>query len=98
VANKPKKTTAQANRPASKKEKGMSSNNTASQAWISMRIGVIVMGIVSIGMAALTAYNAIPSVGVWEGILWGLLFGGSLWIIFLIAILFHRFMRRGSNR
>jgi hypothetical protein len=36
-------------------------------------------------------------VGIWEGILWGLLFGGSLWVIFLIAILFHRLMRRGSG-
>jgi hypothetical protein len=93
VAKKLKNIAKQADRPAPPKQK----ENSISQAWISMRTGMIVMGVVSLGMAALTAYNAIPSVGIWEGILWGLLFGGSLWVIFLIAILFHRLMRRGSG-
>lgn len=94
MAKKLKNTSPQASRPAPTKQK----ENSASQPWMSMRTGMILMGIVSLGMAALTAYNAIPSVGIWEGILWGLVFGGSLWLIFLIALLFHRLMRRGSNR
>jgi uncharacterized membrane-anchored protein len=94
VAKKLKNTSPQASRPAPTKQ----NEDSASQPWMSMRTGMILMGIVSLGMAALTAYNAIPSVGIWEGILWGLVFGGSLWLIFLIALLFHRLMRRGSNR
>jgi hypothetical protein len=94
VAKKLKKSATQDNQPTSAKQK----RDTSSQPWLSMRSGIIVMGVVSLGMAALTAYNAIPSVGIWEGILWGLFFGGSLWLIFLIAFLFHRFMRRGSSR
>jgi sterol desaturase/sphingolipid hydroxylase (fatty acid hydroxylase superfamily) len=94
VAKKLKNTSPQASRPAPTKPK----DNSSSQAWISMRTALILMAIVSLGMAVLTAYNTIPSVGVWEGILWGLAFGGSLWLIFLVALLFHRFMRRGSNQ
>jgi sterol desaturase/sphingolipid hydroxylase (fatty acid hydroxylase superfamily) len=94
VAKKSKKTAQQADRPAPTKQ----NPNPISQAWISMRTGIIVMSIVSLGMAVLTAYNTIPSVGVWEGILWGLIFGGSLWLVFLIAMLFHRFVRRGSGQ
>jgi sterol desaturase/sphingolipid hydroxylase (fatty acid hydroxylase superfamily) len=94
VAKKLKTISQQADRPAPTKQ----NQNSISQAWISMRTGIILMGIVSVGMAALTAYNTIPSVGFWEGILWGLIFGGSLWVVFLIATLFHRLMRRGSGR
>ena len=93
MAKKLKKSTSQPERSASTKQKKDLSN----QPWLSMRTGLTVMGVVSLGMAALTAYNAIPSVGIWEGILWGILFGGSLWLVFLIAFLFHRFMRRGSS-
>jgi uncharacterized membrane-anchored protein len=94
VAKKNKNSTLPTQKPAPSKQK----ETSTSQAWMSMRTGLIVMGIVSLAMAALTAYNAIPSVGIWEGILWGLLFGGSLWLIFLIAFLFHRLMRRGSSQ
>lgn len=94
MAKKLKKSAKQIEKPAKTNQKADSS----SQPWLSMRTGIIVMAIVSLGMAALTAYNAIPSLGFWEGILWGLLFGGSLWLIFLIAFLFHRFMRRGSSQ
>jgi sterol desaturase/sphingolipid hydroxylase (fatty acid hydroxylase superfamily) len=94
VAKKLKKSASQAQQPASTKQK----KDSSGQPWLSMRTGILVMGVVSLGMAALTAYTAIPSVGIWEGILWGLLFGGSLWLVFLIAFLFHRFMRRGSSQ
>lgn len=94
MAKKLKKSAKQIEKPANTNQK----ENSSSQPWLSMRTGIIVMAIVSLGMAALTAYNAIPSLGFWEGILWGLLFGGSLWLIFLIALLFHRFMRRDSSQ
>ncbi len=64
-----------------------------SKPWISMRTGLIVLAIVSIGMSILTAYQAIPVKGVWEGILWGLFFGGAIWLIFLGYLLFNRLVR-----
>lgn len=61
--------------------------------WIPMRTGVIIVAITSIGMAVLTAYQAIPERGVVDGILVGLLFGGLIWIIFLGFYLFNRWIR-----
>lgn len=64
------------------------------QPWISMRRGLIIMGITSIAMAVLTAWQVIPSRGWLEGILWGLLFGGFIWAIFFGNILINKFLRR----
>jgi hypothetical protein len=64
-----------------------------SKPWISMRTGIIVLAVVSIGMTILTAYQAIPVRGVLEGILWGLFFGGATWLVFLGYLLFNRFVR-----
>ena len=65
-----------------------------SDPWISMRSGLIVMGIVSIGLAAWTAYQVSGSRPVMESILWGAVFGGSLWLVFFGFILFNRWLRR----
>lgn len=62
-------------------------------AWIPMRTGVIIVAITSIGMAVLTALQAIPSKGLVDGILLGLMFGGFIWIIFLGFYLFNRWIR-----
>lgn len=59
-----------------------------------MRRGLIIMTITSIAMAILTASQVIPSRGWLEGILWGLLFGGFIWLIFFGNILINKFLRR----
>lgn len=59
-----------------------------------MRTGLIVIGITSIVMAVLTAWQAVPTKGWVEGILWGLFFGGSIWVIFLAFVLYGRLFRR----
>ena len=64
------------------------------QPWISMRTGTRVVGIASIGMAVLTAWEVVPVKGWLEGILWGLLYGGFIWVIFFGMLLFNRFIRR----
>lgn len=66
--------------------------------WISMRTGFITIIIVSIGMAVYVAWQAVPSVGLWQAILYGLFFGGSIWLVFLGALLFNRFVRRNSSK
>ena len=62
--------------------------------WIKMRTGLIIIAITSVFMAVLTAWQAIAIKGLWEGILWGLLFGIFIWVIFLGLLLFNRFLRR----
>ena len=64
------------------------------QPWISMRNGIRIVGLASIGMAALIAWEVVPEKGWLEGILWGLLFGGLIWVIFFGMLLFNRFIRR----
>ena len=64
------------------------------QPWISMRTGVKIITVTSIGMAVLTAWQVIPAKGWLEGILWGLLFGALVWAIFFGNILIARFLRR----
>ncbi len=62
------------------------------QPWMSMRTGVIVITITSIGMAVLTAIQAAPVKGVFGGILYGLLFGGLIWAIFWGFYFIRRFL------
>jgi hypothetical protein len=50
--------------------------------WISMRGSMIVMGITSLALAILIAWQVIPNNGWLEGIGWGLLFGAMIWAIF----------------
>ena len=64
------------------------------QPWISMRTGLKIIAVTSIGMAVLTAWQVIPSKGWLEGILWGLLFGALIWAVFFGNILITRFLRR----
>ena len=63
------------------------------QAWISMRTGLIVMAVVSIGMGGLTAWSAVQTQGTLKGILWGLGFGAAVWVVFAVALMFNRVMR-----
>jgi hypothetical protein len=64
------------------------------QPWITMRSGVKIIAVTSVGMAVLTAWQVIPSKGWLEGILWGLLFGALIWAVFFGNILITRLLRR----
>ena len=59
-----------------------------------MRKGLIIMAITSVAMAVLTAWQVIPSRGWVEGILWGLLFGAFIWVIFFGNILINRLLHK----
>jgi hypothetical protein len=60
--------------------------------WIKMRTGLIIITIVSIGMAIFMGWPAYQAMG-FEGILWGLGFGAAIWVIFFGAIYLNRFFR-----
>jgi hypothetical protein len=73
-----------------------SSSELQGSAWIPYRTGIIIIAVLSIGMIAMTAYQAVTEFGMtWgEGLLRGLLFGGTLWIIFFGFILLNRLLGR----
>jgi hypothetical protein len=77
-----------------KKPKKQAEQKLENQPWISMRTGLIINAIASVGMAVLTAWQVIPSRGWVEGILWGLLFGALIWAIFFGNILINRLLRK----
>lgn len=77
-----------------KKADAKEKSSSSPKAWISMRTGVGLITVISIGMAVLTAWEAIPQKGWVEGILWGLLFGVLIWAVFFGMIAFNRFIRR----
>jgi hypothetical protein len=66
----------------------------AARPWISMRSGVRVVALASLGMAILTAWQVVPVKGWLEGILWGLFFGVLILAIFFGMYWFNRLMRR----
>ena len=83
------------------KNKKMSSNKQSNQEnklrkepWISMRSGIIIIAITSIGMTVLTALQAVPAMGWGEGLLWSILFGAAIWVIFFGMIFINRFFGR----
>lgn len=69
------------------------SKKRAEDPWLSMRTGIIVISLVSTGMAVFTAWSIIPALGWREGILWGLGAGVAVWGVFMIALLFNWFVR-----
>ena len=64
------------------------------QPWIPMRGGLIFMGVTSLALAVLVAWQTIPSTGWLEGILWGLLFGAMIWAIFFGNLWITRKLRK----
>ena len=71
-----------------KEEKGLN------QPPISKRTALIILAIISAGIAVLTAWQLIPSKGWVEGILWGLLYGALVWAMFFGNILIKGFLRK----
>ena len=69
-------------------------NKSGADPWISMRNGIIIIAITSIGMTVLTAVQAVPLIGWVDGLLWSVLFGALIWIIFWGMNLINRFFRR----
>ena len=81
------------------KQAGMQERTPAdvkSNAWIPYRTGIILIAILSIGMTALTVYQAVTESGMplGQALLTGLFFGGMLWVIFFGFILLNRFLGR----
>lgn len=83
------------------KDKKMRSNKQSNQKdklrmepWISMRSGIIIIAITSLGMTVLTAIQVIPVKGWLEGLLWSVLFGALIGVVFFDMNFINRFFRR----
>ena len=77
-----------------KRQKKVENQFPKPEPWISMKSGLRAIWVASIGMAVLTAWQVTPERGIVEGVLWGLVFGGLIWLIFWGYYFFNRFIRR----
>ena len=58
--------------------------------WIQWKTGLLTMTIISIALAILVAWQVIVTEdNIGKGILWGLIFGGSTWLVFFGMNYFH---------
>ena len=66
--------------------------------WIQWKTGLLTMTIVSIALAIWVAWQVIVTEdNISKGILWGLIFGGSTWIVFFGMNYFHSLFS-GKNK
>ncbi|MFZ3150935.1 MAG: hypothetical protein WA116_04540 [Anaerolineaceae bacterium] len=58
--------------------------------WIQKNRGLFTIAIVSVALAILVGYQIIKGSGTWgQAILWGLVFGGTVWLVFYGMTWFH---------
>ncbi len=58
--------------------------------WIPKDTGYTAITVVSIGLAGWVAWQNVRGGGqLWQGILWGLVFGASIWLVFFGMNYFH---------
>jgi hypothetical protein len=62
--------------------------------WLAKRTGLIIMTLLSLGIAAFMAWNLAPSEGIFRAILWGLGFAAAIWGIFGLSFAFNTWVRR----
>jgi len=83
-------------KPTSKKEKDLEDLRAP---WIQKSTGFIVITVLSIGIMILVAAQMIMGDGDWgRGLLWGFLFGGSIWLVFFGMNWFHSLFRSKTNQ
>jgi hypothetical protein len=77
----------QSSAPAEKKP-------AVNEPWLSQSTGLRTMAVVSLMLAAFMAWQLQESEGLGRAILWGLGFGGAIWLVFLGSLAFNRWLRR----
>ncbi len=79
------------NKPSSSKDKPQ---DLTAQPWIPFKTGLIVVGVVSVLLAIWTVITSNPELPLLERILWGVVFGFSIWLVFFFFLLINRLLRR----
>ena len=66
--------------------------------WIQWKTGLVAMTIVSIALAIWVGWQVVAAEqNIGKGVLWGLIFGGSTWLVFFGMNYFHRLFG-GKNK
>ncbi len=75
-----------------KSQKASQSEENKTSAWLSMRTGLILMGILSVALVTWVTIQADPAIPLGERILWGVGFAVSIWIIFAVFFIINRYV------
>jgi predicted cobalt transporter CbtA len=67
--------------------------------WIEKTRGLQVIGLAGLLLGVLVAYQIIRGSGDWgQGILWGLIFGGSVILVYFGMNAFHKLMNKNKEK
>ena len=67
--------------------------------WIAWKTGLRAMTVVSISLAIWVGWQVVAAGdNIGKGILWGLIFGGSIWLVFFAMNYFHSFFGKKSKK
>ncbi len=78
----------------SKKKASAEPEAPAQKGWIAPKNGIRLIALVSILLAVWTTYQVSQFRGLWESILWGLIFAATSWLIAGLTYLVTRLIRR----
>jgi hypothetical protein len=68
------------------------------QSWIPRSTGFTAITVVSVTLAIWVAWQSVSGGGtLWNGILWGVVMGASIWLVFLGMNYFHSFFGKPDN-
>ena len=76
-----------------KQEESLEKQLKVGEPWIERSAGMKWLLILSVITAGYITWQLEPSLGFWEALLWGLGFGGSLWLIFYGMQWFRKLLR-----
>ena len=81
-----------------KKQSAKGAEVNLREPWIKRKSGYIAVGLISLALAVLVAYQIIKGSGDWgQGILWGLIFGVSILLIFFGMNWFHSLFNKDKG-
>ncbi|MDY0126075.1 MAG: hypothetical protein RBS09_07775 [Anaerolineaceae bacterium] len=87
------------NKKTDSKNKEAVNMEELSKPWIQRRTGFLIITALSIGIMILVAVQIIMGSGDWgRGLLWGFLFGGSIWFVFFGMNWFHSLFHSKPNQ
>jgi hypothetical protein len=82
-----------------KAKKNNTENEIQRKPWISWNTGLVAMIVVSISLALWVGWQVVATEdNIGKGIFWGLIFGGSTWIVFFGMNFFHSLFGRKSKK
>ncbi|MCB9135008.1 MAG: hypothetical protein H6636_06255 [Anaerolineales bacterium] len=78
-----------------KKKSGTSkSHPSKNEGWLPTRTGLVAVAVVSIFLAVMVTFQATKVSGFGESLLYGLGFGGSIWLIFGLVFFVNKILRK----